>query len=45
MKEKAATDLFYKSAIYNSLSNTQTNLYLRPWTEIYEMLKNELKMQ
>jgi hypothetical protein len=43
MEEKAATDLFYKSATCNSLSDTQTNLYLKPWAEIYEMLKKELK--
>jgi hypothetical protein len=41
LEEKAATDLFYNSATCHSLSDTQTNLYLKPWTEIYEMLKKE----
>jgi hypothetical protein len=37
-----AADKFYSSKIFAQLSNETTNLYLKTWQEIYEMLKMEL---
>ncbi|MDR0833996.1 MAG: DUF3990 domain-containing protein [Candidatus Symbiothrix sp.] len=42
LNEKTATDLFYGSNTFTQLANTSTQLYLKPWQEIYEMLKLEL---
>jgi hypothetical protein len=33
-----AQDIIYHSAVFEQLSDTSTLLYLKPWTEIYEML-------
>jgi len=38
-----AADLFYDSKTFSELSDKTTGLYQKPWTEIYDMLKNELK--
>ncbi|MDR0605674.1 MAG: DUF3990 domain-containing protein [Bacteroidales bacterium] len=38
-----ATDIFFSSKTFNQLSDKSTELYLKPWQEIYEMLKQELK--
>ena len=43
LNEEAATDAFYKSATFSKLADASTRLYERPWGEIYEMLKQELK--
>jgi hypothetical protein len=37
-----ATDLYYNSNIYVKLSDVENNFYIKPWQEIYEMLKQEL---
>ncbi|MDR1170181.1 MAG: DUF3990 domain-containing protein [Prevotellaceae bacterium] len=37
-----AADKFYTSQTFASLSDKSTALYLKPWQEIYEMLKEEL---
>jgi hypothetical protein len=37
-----ATDKFYTSNTFARLSDKSTALYLKPWQEIYEMLKKEL---
>ncbi|MDR0605338.1 MAG: DUF3990 domain-containing protein, partial [Bacteroidales bacterium] len=42
--EIEAADIFYNSTIHRQLSNKSTELYLKPWKEIYEMLKIELKI-
>jgi hypothetical protein len=42
--ETQATDMFYNSEIFVQLADESTELYKRPCQEIYEMLKNELKM-
>jgi hypothetical protein len=42
--EDEAIDMLYTSQTYASVSDESTNLYLKPWQEIYEMLKEELKM-
>lgn len=42
--EKAALDIFYTSATLVDLSDKNTELYKKPWQEIYEMLAKELKL-
>jgi hypothetical protein len=39
--EKTASRIFYTSAVFAQLSDKNTELYLKPWQEIYEMLKKE----
>ncbi|MDR0756589.1 MAG: DUF3990 domain-containing protein [Tannerella sp.] len=41
--EKIASHIFYTSATFVRLSDKTAELYKRPWQEIYEMLKKELK--
>jgi hypothetical protein len=38
-----AINLFYNSDTFTQLSDVNTGLYVKPWQEIYEMLKTELK--
>lgn len=38
-----ATDLFYSSNTLARFTDTATELYHKPWQEIYELLKQELK--
>ena len=38
----AAINLFYKSDTFAKLSNVNSGLYLKPWQDIYKMLKREL---
>jgi hypothetical protein len=40
--ETAAADIFFMSDTLDSLENADTKLYLKSWSEIYEMLKAEL---
>ena len=42
--ETKATDIFYNSETFAQLADESTEFYKRPWQEIYEMLKKELKM-
>jgi hypothetical protein len=44
MDAEVATDKFYSSKTFTQLSDENTNLYLNPWQDIYEMLKKELKI-
>jgi hypothetical protein len=37
-----AADIFYNSVIFSQLGDFTTNLYKKPWQDIYEMLKKEL---
>jgi hypothetical protein len=37
-----AADILYNSKTFSQLSDKSTNLYQKPWQEIYEMLKNEI---
>lgn len=39
----AAADTFYNSKTFSKLSDKATELYQKQWTEIYDMLKKELK--
>ncbi|MDR0567041.1 MAG: DUF3990 domain-containing protein [Prevotellaceae bacterium] len=41
--EIEAADIFYTSQTFAALSSRATGLYLKPWQEIYEMLKKELQ--
>jgi len=43
--EEKATNLFLGSDTYTKLSDTETKLYERNWTEIYKLLLSELKLQ
>jgi hypothetical protein len=42
--EIKAADLFYNSDTFAQLEDENAKLYLKPWQEIYEMLKKELKI-
>jgi hypothetical protein len=42
--EMKAADIFFTSTTFSGLSDKSTDLYLKSWQEIYEMLKNELKI-
>jgi hypothetical protein len=39
--EEKATNLFFDSVTYSQLSETETKLYEKDWTEIYDLLLNE----
>ena len=41
-EQLAAINLFYNSKTFAILSDVNSGLYLKPWEEIYEMLKVEL---
>jgi len=45
LDEKTAADKFFSSNTFSKLANTANELYQKPWQEIYEMLKIELKQQ
>jgi hypothetical protein len=42
MTEEAAQDFYYESETYRQLSDEDTRLYMKPWEEIYEALKQEI---
>ena len=41
--ENTSSDIFYSSNTFVKISNKSTGIYLKPWTEIYKILKNELQ--
>jgi hypothetical protein len=41
--EAEAMDFYYTSRTYTKLADESSGLYLKPWPEIYEMLKQELE--
>jgi len=43
--EEKATNLFLGSDTYAKLSDTETKLYEKNWTEIYKLLLSEIKLQ
>jgi hypothetical protein len=43
--EAQATKKYYTSKIYMTLADESTDLYQKPWTEIYEMLLRELNLK
>jgi hypothetical protein len=42
--EKTATDKFFSSNTFSKLADTSNKLYEKNWTEIYDLLLNELKL-
>jgi len=44
MKEEKALDIYFESKTYAKLIDESTLLYLKPWTEIYDLLRKELKL-
>jgi len=44
MDEMQATDIVFASQTFSKLSDKSNELYLKPWQEIYTMLKKELKI-
>jgi hypothetical protein len=42
IEQLTAINLFYNSKTFTRLSDANTSLYLKPWQEIYQMLKIEL---
>lgn len=42
--EEKATNLFFDSETYNNLSDPDTRLYEKDWTDIYKLLLQELKL-
>lgn len=44
MDAETASERFFASAVLTRLADATTGLYLRPWEEIYAMLREELKM-
>jgi hypothetical protein len=43
LDEKTATDKFFSSNTFSKLADTSNGLYEKDWSEIYELLKQELK--
>jgi len=43
MDDKAAADTFFSSATFSKLADASTGFYEKPWQEIYDLLKAELK--
>jgi hypothetical protein len=43
MTEEKAIDDYFASKTYARLIDETTDLYLKPWTEIYQLLLRELK--
>ncbi|MDR2584668.1 MAG: DUF3990 domain-containing protein [Prevotellaceae bacterium] len=42
--ETTATDKFFSSKTFSKLADTSNQLYKKEWTEVYNLLMNELKM-
>jgi hypothetical protein len=45
MMEEKALDVYFESQTYKMLIDESTNLYQKPWTEIFQMLLHELKLK
>jgi hypothetical protein len=43
--EEKAIDLYFNSNTYRQLIDESTGLYLKPWTEIYKLILQELKLK
>jgi hypothetical protein len=43
--EEKAIDLYFTSAVYRQIIDESTNLYQKPWMEIYQLLLSELKLE
>jgi len=44
ISEEKAIDIYFNSNIYQKLIDETTGLYLKSWENIYELLKQEIKM-
>jgi hypothetical protein len=44
LTEDEAADLYYSSQTYAAVADESTGYYQKPWQEIYEMLRAELKI-
>lgn len=44
VNETQAADLFYSSETFGKLANVGLKLYLKPWQEIYRILKKEIEI-
>jgi len=44
LDEKTATDKFFSSNTFSKLADTSNKLYEKDWTEIYDLLLNELSL-
>jgi hypothetical protein len=42
--ETKAADMFYSSATFTQLANTDTKLYEKDWQDVYQLLKKELNV-
>jgi hypothetical protein len=45
MTEEKAIDIYLESQTYRTLIDETTELYQKPWTEIYQLLLHELKLK
>ena len=45
LSEIEATNMYYKSKIYSQIADETTELYKKPWQNIYEILKKELNFK
>ena len=45
MNDYQAIDTYFNSQTYSLLIDKNTGYHDKPWPEIYEMLKKELKLQ
>jgi hypothetical protein len=43
--EKKAIDAYFESQTYKTLIDESSNLYQKPWTEVYQLLLQELKLK
>jgi hypothetical protein len=43
--ESKAIDLYFNSATYNRLADESSGLYQKPWTDVYQLLLQELKIK
>ena len=44
ISKENAVDIYFNSEIYQKLIDETTGLYLKPWENIYELLKQEIKI-
>ena len=44
LSELEATNMYYKSTIYTQVADETTYFYLKPWQEIYQILRAELRI-
>jgi hypothetical protein len=45
LSEKQAIDAYFESQTYRMLIDESTELYQKPWTEVYQQLLSELKLK